>query len=142
MSRSGRRVAGFTLVEMLVVITIIGILIAILMPAVQAARESSRNMRCRNNLKQIGLAFQQYHFEYGRLPPGSIRRMDAEEPEQTSQISWVARILPHLEESILYDRINWDLEPCTADVEGNPNLVVSRFVLGVVRCPSDKTTRP
>ena len=142
MLRLGRRSGGFTLVELLVVMTIMGILMALLLPAVQASRESARNMRCRNNLKQIGLALQQYHFEYGRFPPGSIRRLTAVDPSQTSMISWIARILPHLEEQLLYDRIDWELEPSIAVVDPNPNLLVCRFALGVVRCPSDKTSQP
>ena len=102
---------AFTLVELLVVITIIGVLMALLLPAVQAARESSRRTQCCNNLKQLGLALQQYHFKYGQFPPGTVRRLSAEDPSQTSMISWIARILPHLEQGPLFKRINWEMEP-------------------------------
>jgi prepilin-type processing-associated H-X9-DG protein/prepilin-type N-terminal cleavage/methylation domain-containing protein len=93
-----RRSAAFTLVELLVVITIIGILIALLLPAVQSAREAARSLQCSNNLKQIGLALQNYHetkqvFPYDSGGAGGYW-------------GWSTMILPFLEQSGLYDQIN------------------------------------
>jgi prepilin-type N-terminal cleavage/methylation domain-containing protein/prepilin-type processing-associated H-X9-DG protein len=124
---------GFTLVELLVVMTIISILIALLLPAVQAAREAGRRTQCCNNVKQLGLALQHYHQVYGRLPPGTVRRMTASDPSQTTMLSWIGRILPYLEQEILYDRIDWEMEPGNMGRNERP----CATELEVVRCPSN-----
>ncbi len=100
---------GFTLVELLVVIAIIGTLVAMLLPAVQSAREAGRRASCANNLKQMGLAFLLHHNDYNAFPSGGSTRtypnMNGNSgpysgSEQTG--SWAFQILPHLEEDALY----------------------------------------
>ena len=95
-------IRGFTLVELLVVIAVIGILIALLLPAVQAAREAARRMQCANNLKQMGLAVHNYHDAYRCFPPGGIT--EGECGTQRSRINWAIAILPYIEEKTLHDR--------------------------------------
>src|SRR5210317_1060550 len=97
--RSHRRRKAFTLVELLVVIAIIGILVALLLPAVQAAREAARRMSCSNNLKQLSLACQNYHDSYKCFPPGFIWVYGSSETEQTrdGNWSWTALALPFME---------------------------------------------
>jgi prepilin-type N-terminal cleavage/methylation domain-containing protein/prepilin-type processing-associated H-X9-DG protein len=90
--------SGFTLVELLVVIAIIGILIALLLPAVQAAREAARRTQCKNNLKQIGLTIHNYHIAKKEMPPAYLTGV--------GHASYLVLILPYLEESRLYEVAN------------------------------------
>jgi prepilin-type N-terminal cleavage/methylation domain-containing protein len=126
--------SAFTLVELLVVITIIGILIALLLPAVQAAREAARRAQCSNNLKQIGLALHNYHTAAGTFPPGKI----TEGPccETKSLVSWTISILPYLEQQALYDR--YDMRHFNED---SPNQFVRETTLAVYACPTEEDVR-
>lgn len=100
---------GFTLVELLVVIAIIGVLVALLLPAVQQARESARRMQCVNNLKQIGLAFHNFHDTYGHLPGGGRDGVGMPlNPANTSSATvsgwnWTYHILPFIEQQNIFD---------------------------------------
>src|SRR6478752_6950848 len=86
---------AFTLVELLVVIAIIGVLVALLLPAVQAAREAARRMKCQNNLKQVSLAWHNYHDSMGSLPSGC---------NSTNDLNWTVFILPYIEQRGLYEK--------------------------------------
>ena len=90
---------GFTLVELLVVIAIIGVLVALLLPAVQSAREAARRMSCSNNLKQLSLALHSYEDTMKTLPPAGI---------DSNQMSWVVLLLPYFEQKALYDQFNFN----------------------------------
>ena len=116
---------GFTLVELLVVITIIGILIALLLPAVQAAREAARKMQCSNNLKQIGLALHSYHDSHNVLPFGTGYSM-------ARAGTWAMFILPYMEMQGLYDMIDFNLE--TSD---SKNAQAAKTAIAGYACPSD-----
>lgn len=139
-SRDGRHRArhGFTLVELLVVIAIIGILVALLLPAIQAAREAARRSQCANNLKQIGLALQNYHSAHNTLPMGAALQEGA---------MWSGFLLPYLEEAALADLVTIDF------VDSRPyaynqakyasiaepfyrNVIACETLIPVYRCPS------
>lgn len=133
---------GFTLVELLVVIAIIGVLIALLLPAVQAARESARRMQCTNNVKQIMLATTNYEVAKGSLPPGSIF-WSTLGPERRAGI--YARILPYAESTTLHGLIDPEAksEDPNDKSKGTDNkalpdgTLLAGFVIPMFICPSD-----
>ncbi|HTN75548.1 MAG TPA: DUF1559 domain-containing protein [Pirellulaceae bacterium] len=128
-----RAARAFTLVELLVVIAVIGVLIALLMPAVGAARESSRRVQCRNNLKQIGIAVHLYHNTHKMLPKGGAGMANLNIPAAMArwQLSWGSSILPGLEQMNLYDSINQKVPYLHAD-----NLLPGQQMVSVYLCPS------
>jgi prepilin-type N-terminal cleavage/methylation domain-containing protein len=142
MNAQNRR--GFTLVELLVVIAIIGILIALLLPAVQAAREAARRSQCTNNLKQLGLAAQNYHSARKRFPPGQLANSDISAvppPTNADQYTgFIPFLLPYTEGQALYQRI----EPIVLNEDIRAGawwnypaaLTMAQQRLAETRCPS------
>ncbi|MHC2068553.1 DUF1559 family PulG-like putative transporter [Bremerella sp. T1] len=121
------RQRGFTLVELLVVIAIIGVLIALLLPAVQQAREAARRSSCRNNLKQVGLALHNYHDVHGSFVFG-FNKLEA---------LWTAPILPQLEQNNIYETLIWaESGDGNWQTDGSPNETACGTVVPMYRCPS------
>ena len=125
---------GFTLVELLVVIAIIGVLIAMLLPAIQAARESARRIQCSNNLKQLALAAHNYHAGFGTFPPGLNQFQYASSPRFRGTSLFVF-LLPHLEQQNVVE--NWDYAAPLNNTQGGTNSREAA-VLGELVCPSDQ----
>jgi len=123
---------GFTLVELLVVIAIIGLLIALLLPAVQAAREAARRMQCSNNLKQLGIAIHNYHDAYKVVPPSFRWRADGNGPSG----GWIVRTLPFLEENALYQQF----AALKFNIVDPKALPLIQTILPQLRCPSDDSS--
>ncbi len=128
---SDRSRGGFTLVELLVSISIIGILSAVLLPAVQRAREAARRLSCQSNLRQIGLALQSYHQTFGTFPPGSLEHRPFGGPTSLKNFSWSALLLGHLEQSGVASAIDFNVP---FDHEANATIARSR--LPIFLCPS------
>jgi len=132
--------AGFTLVELLVVIAIIGILVALLLPAIQAAREAARRTACTNNLKQIALALLNYHDAKGQFPLGAYAAVTEDHPAEEDGLGWATQILPQLEELALYDKLKQNSVP---GYQNNPWITNHPSGLkGIFKLAHDNGLRP
>ena len=130
--------AGFTLVELLVVIAIIGVLVALLLPAVQAARESARRTQCSNNLKQLGLAAQNFHDAMNRLPPGGGAQGGGSGLSANSDYaSWLVYLLPYIEQGNLASSIDGAAGPTNRRILNAWNAKILPALIRSFRCPSD-----
>jgi prepilin-type N-terminal cleavage/methylation domain-containing protein len=140
MSRYSRSRSGFTLVELLVVIAIIGILVALLLPAVQSAREAARRMQCSNNIKQMALAMHSHHDAKGHFPHGTYNYLDdtgnTPAPYTGSQDRrcWLHDLLPYVEQQSLYDQFSTYMKTPGNSALGFPGMM--QVVRSTV-CPSD-----
>lgn len=106
MSQYALRKRGFTLIELLVVIAIIVVLVALLLPAVQQAREAARRSTCKNNMKQLGLAFHNYHDTFNMFPPASSADGVGNNMDRVDAWGWSLRLLPYIDQAPLYNQIN------------------------------------
>lgn len=138
-----RQSCGFTLVELLVVIAIIGILIALLLPAVQAAREAGRRTTCKNHLKQLGLAIQNHHDTFGILPHGGIHWSTAPDYDssgapqsgKSQRAGWGFQILPFMEQNNL-----WNGGSATSNDQRIRNAIGA--AIEEFYCPSRRSAEP
>jgi prepilin-type N-terminal cleavage/methylation domain-containing protein/prepilin-type processing-associated H-X9-DG protein len=134
-----RHRSGFTLVELLVVIAIIGVLVALLLPAVQTARESARRMQCANNLKQFGLAIHNYVDSYRSVPIGHMYRGNFDgnpnDADGGSGFGWGTALLPYIEQTALFQQFN-EKYPIS-NKNHSRNLILAQTPLKMFACPSD-----
>jgi len=128
--KTRRSAGGFSLVELLVVIAVIGTLVGLLLPAVQGAREAARRISCANHLRQIGIALHSHHGAKGTFPPGGIEPRTWLNPEGRS-LAWSAFLLPYLEEKVLHDSIDFKLA-----YDAPENAEAAAQVISTYLCPS------
>ncbi len=131
------RRTAFTLVELLVVIAIIGILIGLLLPAVQAVREAARRLQCRNNLKQLSLAVLNYEQSFGSYPP-AVQFLPGDDPARTDNFrpNWVVMILPYIEQQGVYNAFDFSLP-----LSDSANREARGMELATMKCPTDGANR-
>ena len=137
---------GFTLVELLVVIAIIGTLVALLLPAIQSARESARRTQCSNNLKQLGLALLNYESARHRFPPGADSKADPTNPQGTPynffRWSALAHLTPYMEQSAAYKSLDLTVPLYGANQQvAEQNQAGVALLLPEFLCPSDRGQR-
>jgi prepilin-type N-terminal cleavage/methylation domain-containing protein/prepilin-type processing-associated H-X9-DG protein len=124
---------GFTLIELLVVVAIIGVLVSLLLPAINDAREAARRSICANNLRQIGVALHNYHDSHRGFPPGYVSWWEPRRGyDQGAGWGWASFLLPNIEQNQVYDSINFEL-----NIEVDDNSTVRVRPIGLYRCPSD-----
>ena len=139
---STRQRLAFTLVELLVVITIIGILVALLLPALQSARESARRVHCGNNIRQLGLALHSYHETIGEFPPAQYIQIDSKQagaptPDDWVRWSWYASVLPHVEQNPMADSYRLHLSKPRTGAFSYTNLPRKKIIAPTFMCPAD-----
>ncbi len=132
-----RKRTAFTLVELLIVLAVGGLLLALLLPAVQRAREAANRAGCGNNLRQLGLACHGYHNDNGSFPPGYTALPSTDPLTTTPGWGWAACLLPYVDQAPLYQGIAF-----TAPIEGAANTAVRGTGVGVYLCPSDPAVPP
>ncbi len=129
--------SAFTLIELLVVIAIIGVLVGLLLPAIQSAREAARRIQCANNLRQIGLALHHYHDTHQKLPPGCLQWRGPGRPANMKQYAWSALILGFLEQTNVYEQIDFNVP-----FDSPRNAVPAGVKLPFYLCPSAQEPLP
>ncbi|HVC92122.1 MAG TPA: DUF1559 domain-containing protein [Pirellulales bacterium] len=142
----GHRQSGFTLIELLVVIAIIGILVALLLPAVQAAREAGRRTQCINNLKQLGIALSNYHDTYKVFPAGNLTSENPSWPGTPAELfAWgvLPQMLPFLEQTAIKSTMNLNYpiyvpDPVLGYIFSPPNQPAVATTVPLFLCPSDQ----
>lgn len=127
---------GFNLIELLVVIAIVGVLTALLLPAVQSAREAARRIQCGNNLKQLGLSLYNYHDSNSCFPPGYLSRPGPDGENTGPGWGWNALMLPYMEQTMLFGATNFNLP-----IEAPENRTARTVSLTILNCPSDANFR-